>query len=94
MTKTEIADRVYQKIGFSRNVAITIVNEVFDIIKETVKKGEPVKISGFGTFIVRKRKGRIGHNPKTGEKVKIEPLKILKLRPSITLKKKIARIAK
>lgn len=92
MTKAEIAERIYQKIGFSINTANTIVNEIFDLIKEAARKGEPVRISGFGVFVIKKRKGRIGHNPKTGHKVNISPLKILKFRPANTLKKKVARI--
>lgn len=94
MTKAEIAERIYQKIGFSRNIATSIVNEVFELLKESARKGESVKISGFGTFIIRKRKGRVGHNPKTGEKVNIAPLKILKFRPANTLKKRFVNISK
>ncbi len=92
MTKADLAEKVYQKIGFSINTANRIVNEIFDIIKEASRKGEQVKISGFGVFVVRKRKGRVGHNPKTGEKVNISPLKILKFRPANTLKKKVIKM--
>lgn len=89
MTKADIADRIYQKIGFSRNITSTIVNEVFDLIKETSKKGENVKISGFGTFVVKKRKGRVGINPKTGEKITIAPLRVVKFKPAQVLKKRL-----
>jgi integration host factor subunit alpha len=92
MTKAEIAEKVYQKIGFSINTANTIVNEIFELIKEAARKGEMVKISGFGVFLIKKRKGRTGHNPKTGEKVNISPLKILKFRPTNTLKKRVTNI--
>lgn len=94
MTKAEIAEKIYHKIGFSINTANTIVNEIFDLIKEAARRDEPVKISGFGVFVIRKRKGRIGHNPKTGQKVNISALKILKFRPANTLKKKIISISK
>jgi len=94
MTKAEIAEKIYQKMGFSINTANTIVNEVFDLIREASRKGEPVKISGFGVFVIKKRKGRIGHNPKTGQKVNISPLKILKFRPANTLKKKVTTLSK
>ncbi len=93
MTKAGIAEKIYHKIGFSINTANTIVNEIFDLIKEAARKGEPVKISGFGVFVIRKRKGRIGHNPKTGQKVNISALKILKFRPANTLKKRVVNLA-
>ncbi len=93
MTKADLAEKVYQKIGFSINTAHRIVNEIFELIKEKAKNGEPVKISGFGVFVVKKRKERVAHNPKTGEKVNILPLKILKFRPANTLKKKVIKMA-
>ena len=72
MTKADIIESVYEKVGgFSKKEAAEIVETVFNVVKETLERGEKIKISGFGNFVVRDRKARGGRNPKTGEQIKI-----------------------
>ncbi|MBX7149367.1 integration host factor subunit alpha [bacterium] len=86
MTKAEIVESVYEKIGFSKKEAQDIVELVFDTIKETLEKGEKIKISGFGNFVVRQKRPRIGRNPQTGEEIEITQRKVLTFKPSQILK--------
>ena len=60
MTKADIIESVYEKVGFSKKEAADVVEMVFDTIKETLERGEKIKISGFGNFIVRDKKSRVG----------------------------------
>lgn len=86
VTKADIVEKVYQKIGFTKKEASRLVEMVFDSIKGTLEKGEKVKISGFGNFVVRKKKERVGRNPQTGEQIKISARHVLTFRPSQVLK--------
>jgi integration host factor subunit alpha len=89
MIKTDIIDSVYKRIGFSRNEAEEVVEIVFEIMKDTLKTGEEVKISRFGTFTVNSKNQRIGRNPKTGKEIMISPRKVLSFRASQILKDKV-----
>jgi integration host factor subunit alpha len=73
-------------VGFSKKEAAEIVEMVFDTIKETLEHGEKIKISGFGNFIVRDKKSRVGRNPQTGEEIEISARRVLTFRPSQVLK--------
>lgn len=86
MTKADIVERVYQKLGFSKKEASELVELVFDSLKNTLQEGEKVKISGFGNFIVRDKKERVGRNPQTGDQIKISARRVLTFRPSQVLK--------
>ena len=86
MTKADIIESVYNKVGFSKKESAEIVELVFDTMKETLEKGEKIKISGFGNFIVREKKARIGRNPQTGEEIEISARRVLTFRPSQVLK--------
>src|SRR5262245_50721779 len=86
MTKADLVESVHQRIGFPKKNAGEIVEFVFDTIKETLEKGEKIKISGFGNFIVREKKARIGRNPQTGEEIQISARRVLTFRPSQVLK--------
>lgn len=87
MTKAEIIDRVYERIGFSRKEAADIVEAIFELMKEVLEGGEKIKVSGFGNFVVREKRARRGRNPQTGEEIEISPRRVLTFRPSPTLKK-------
>ena len=87
MTKAEIVERVYERVGFSKKEAADIVELVFDLMKETLEQGEKIKVSGFGNFVVKEKKARRGRNPQTGEEIEIAPRRVLTFRPSQTLKK-------
>ena len=86
MTKADIVERVYEKIGFSKKEASEHVEMVFDTLKDKIVKGEKVKISGFGKFEVRSKKSRVGRNPQTGDRITISARKVLNFSPSQVLK--------
>ena len=87
MTKADIIEAVYEKVGgFSKKEAAEIVESVFHQIKETLERGEKIKISGFGNFIVREKKARIGRNPQTGDEITISARRVLTFKPSQVLK--------
>ena len=66
MTKADIVSSVYEKVGFSKKETVRVVETIFDILKEALERGEKVKISGFGNFVVRNKRARRGRNPQTG----------------------------
>ncbi|MBI2068055.1 MAG: integration host factor subunit alpha [Deltaproteobacteria bacterium] len=86
LTKAEIIESIYSKIGFSKKESAEIVEMVLGSMKETLEKGEKIKISGFGNFVVRKKRPRIGRNPQTGEEIEISARTVLTFRPSQVLK--------
>lgn len=86
LTKAELIESIYERIGFSKKEASDIVELVFDILKATLEKGEKIKISGFGNFVVRQKRPRIGRNPQTGEEIEITARKVLTFKPSQVLK--------
>ncbi len=86
VTKADIVEKVYEKIGFSKKEAIELVEMVFDTMKDVLEKGEKVKISGFGNFVVRSKKARIGRNPQTGDQITISARHVLTFKPSQILK--------
>lgn len=86
VTKADIVEKVYQKIGFSKKEASELVELVFGTLKDVLHNGEKVKISGFGNFVVRKKNERVGRNPQTGDQIKISARRVLNFRPSQVLK--------
>lgn len=86
MTKADIIEQIYEKIGFSKKESSEIVELVFDTMKETLERGEKIKISGFGNFLVRAKRPRTGRNPQTGEEIEISARRVLTFRPSQVLK--------
>ena len=86
MTKADIIESVYEQVGFSKKEAAEIVEMVFDTIKETLERGEKIKISGFGNFLVRDKKSRVGRNPQTGKEIEISARRVLTFRPSQVLR--------
>ena len=87
MTKAEIVSIVSDKCSFSRQESVQIVDQVFQILKETLEKGEKIKISGFGNFITREKRARKGRNPKTGVNLTISARRVLTFKPSQKLRK-------
>jgi integration host factor subunit alpha len=86
MTKAEIVEQIYEKVGFSKKESAELVERVFDIIKKTLSDGEKVKISGFGNFVVREKNARKGRNPQTGEEIRLAARRVLTFKPSLVLK--------
>ena len=91
MTKADIVERVYEKIGLTKKECQELVDKVFEIIKGALEKGEKVKISSFGTFTVKQKKERKGRNPQTGETITLAPRKVLSFKPSRILRDEINR---
>jgi integration host factor subunit alpha len=89
VTRAQLSEAVYQEVGLSRNESAELVETVLSELSDTLVKGETVKISSFGSFIVRQKGGRVGRNPKTGEEVPIDPRRVLVFRPSQVLKDRI-----
>ncbi|RPJ03791.1 MAG: integration host factor subunit alpha [Deltaproteobacteria bacterium] len=86
MTKIDIVENIYEKVGFSKKEVAKIVESVFDIIKESLQKEEKIKISGFGNIVIRKKRSRRGRNPQTGSDIEITARRILTFKPSQVLK--------
>jgi integration host factor subunit alpha len=91
MTKAEIIARIYEKMGFSKKEATDVVEATFEIIKGCLEKGEKVKISGFGNFVVNSKRPRRGRNPQTGEEIVIVARKVLTFKASQILKHTLNR---
>ena len=89
VTRTDLTEAVYQKLGLSRVESAELVEMVLDTISERIVEGEPVKLSSFGSFLVRSKNERIGRNPKTGEEVPITPRRVMVFKPSNILKKAV-----
>ena len=86
MTKADLVNAIYERVGFSKKESARIVELVFDIIKDTLAEGEKIKISGFGNFVVREKRSRIGRNPQTGEEIEISARRVLTFKPSQVLR--------
>jgi len=89
MTKADIFEKIQKGIGLSKKESAEMVEAVFAIMKSTLESGENLKISGFGSFIVKQKKDRRGRNPQTGESITIETRRILTFKPSGVLKDEI-----
>ena len=88
-TRSTLSEAVYKNVGLSRNESANLVDSVFSEILLSLIKGDDVKISSFGTFVVRQKKERIGRNPKTGEEVPITARSVVTFRASNVLKSKV-----
>ncbi len=86
MTKADIVENIYEKVGISKKETAAVVQTIFDTIKETLEDEENVKISGFGNFVIRKKRARRGRNPQTGEEIEISARKVITFKPSNVLK--------
>ena len=89
LTKKEILNSLYIQLGFSKKILENILEDFLDILLKELIKNKKVKISKFGTFILRNKKSRIGRNPKTLEKKIIQERNVILFRPSRDLKKYI-----
>jgi len=87
MTKNDIIQKVHNQLGYSKKDATVLVEQVFEIIKENLTQGEKIKISGFGSFVVKEKQAQKGRNPQTGEEIEIGARKVLTFKPSQILRK-------
>ena len=88
-TRKNLTDKVYQNIGFSKNFSSSLIDDFFETIISELIKSNKIKISSFGTFEVINKKERIGRNPKTKVEAKIVARKVVKFKPSNTVKEKL-----
>ena len=89
LTKKELVNSIYMQIGYSKKISETLIEDFFEVIFNSLKKNNKVKIAKFGTFEVRFKKTRIGRNPKTKEQKVISARKVILFKQSKELKKKI-----
>lgn len=87
VTKADIVERIYEKVGFSKKEASEVVDSIFEVIKQRLEGGEKVKVSGFGNFAVHEKQPRKGRNPQTGETITIRGRRVLGFKASAMLKK-------
>ncbi len=89
VTRADLSEAVYQEVGLSRKESAQLVESVLHEISDALARGETVKLSSFGTFMIHQRGERVGRNPKTGDKVPILPRRVLVFRASHVLKSRI-----
>jgi len=89
VTRAQLSEEVYRKVGLSRVESAELVESVIAEISGALERGEMVKISSFGSFAVRQKGKRVGRNPKTGQEVPISPRRVLVFRASHALKDQI-----
>ena len=93
LTKKEIINSIYMQLGYSKKLIENILEDIFDLLLENLKNDGKVKISNFGTFILRHKKSRIGRNPKTKKKAIITERNVILFKPSKILKNKINNVS-
>jgi integration host factor subunit alpha len=89
VTRADLTEAIYQKVGLSRVESAEIIEEILGEITNSLVSGVSVKLSSFGSFMVREKNERIGRNPKTGVEVPITPRRVMVFKPSNVLKAKI-----
>ncbi len=90
LTKADIVEAVHDKVGFPRKESSDLVELIFELMKQTLEKGDSLKLSGFGKFEVRQKHARRGRNPQTGGEIEISARKVLTFKPSQLLKSALA----
>lgn len=91
LTRADLAESLNGRVGLSRAESARIVESILDMMCEALARGENVKISGFGTFVLRDKSARVGRNPKTGVEVPITPRRVLTFRPSQIMREHVAK---
>jgi integration host factor subunit alpha len=91
VTRADLAESVFRKVGLSRTESAELVETVIDEICNAIVRGESVKLSSFATFQVRDKNERIGRNPKTGEEVPISPRRVMTFKASNVLKQRVLK---
>lgn len=91
LTRADLAESLNSKVGLSRAESARMVETILDLMTNALAQGENVKISGFGTFVLRDKSERVGRNPKTGVEVPITPRRVLTFRPSHIMREQVAK---
>ena len=89
LTRADLAEAVYQRVGLARSESAQLVEAVLEEIASELEKGETVKLSSFGSFVPRNKAERVGRNPKTGVEVPITPRRVMVFKPSHILKARV-----
>ena len=89
LTRADLAESINRKLGLSRAESLDLVEAILAKMCDAMSDGENVKISGFGTFLLRDKKERVGRNPKTGVEVPITPRRVMTFRASQKLKERV-----
>lgn len=93
LTKADLAEKLYEELGFNKREAKELVELFFEEIRDSLEKNEQVKLSGFGNFDLRDKKQRPGRNPKTGEEIPITARRVVTFRPGQKLKARVEAYA-
>jgi integration host factor subunit alpha len=91
VTRAELCQAIYKKVGLSRSESTRLVELVLEEITRCLEHGETVKLSSFGSFVVRSKGARMGRNPKTGQEVPIKPRRVMAFKPSAILKQRLGQ---
>ncbi|MFH1224095.1 MAG: integration host factor subunit alpha [Pseudomonadota bacterium] len=86
MTKADLVNKIFEQIGGTKKDAADLVEKLFDLMRDVIVSGESIKVSGFGNFIVRNKKSRVGRNPQTGQTIQISARRVLTFKPSQVLR--------
>ena len=89
LTRADLAEALHQEVGLSRADSAALVEQILGYMCDALARGENVKVSGFGTFVLRDKGERVGRNPKTGVEVPIAPRRVLTFRASQTMRDRI-----
>lgn len=90
MTRADLCDVIHRKVGLSKSEASHLVERILACMCGALADGEQIKLSGFGTFMLRDKSGRVGRNPKTGVEVPITPRRVMTFRPSQAMRESVA----
>ena len=93
LTKAEMAERLFEEVGLNKREAKEFVDAFFDALRESLEKGQGIKLSGFGNFDLREKNQRPGRNPKTGEEIPISARTVVTFRPGQKLKERVEAFA-
>ena len=93
LTKSEMAEKLYEELGLNKREAKEVVEHFFEEIRQSLEANEQVKLSGFGNFDLRDKSQRPGRNPKTGEEIPISARRVVTFRPGQKLKVRVEAYA-
>ena len=91
MTKSEIVDALFPKLDLPRKQTAEIVDHLFEMFRMELEQGNDIKLPGFGNFLVRSKRSRVGRNPKTGESIEITARKVISFKPSQILRDRVQK---
>ncbi|HEY6530374.1 MAG TPA: integration host factor subunit alpha [Cellvibrionaceae bacterium] len=93
LTKADLAERLYEELGFNKREAKDLVDAFFDTVRAALEGNESVKLSGFGNFDLRDKRQRPGRNPKTGEEIPITARRVVTFKPGQKLRERVEAYA-